>query len=59
VKKFSCGDVIPDCTASFTAEANDEILAQVAVHARDDHGIEEVTPDIVEQVTAAIVNVPA
>ena len=59
MKKFSCGDVIPNCTASFTGETDDEILAQVAVHARDDHGITEVTPDIVAQVTTAIVSVPA
>lgn len=59
MKKFSCGDVIPGCTAAFTAETDDEILAQVAVHARDDHGITEVTPEMVEQLTAAIVTVPA
>jgi predicted small metal-binding protein len=50
MKEFSCGAVVPGCTATFQAESEDEILAKVAEHARVDHGMETVPPDVVEQV---------
>lgn len=54
MKRFSCGDVVPSCTASFRDETVDGILVQVAAHARADHGLAEVPPALVDQVTAAI-----
>lgn len=42
MKEFACGAVVPDCDAKFTAESEDEILAQVAEHARVAHGMDEV-----------------
>ena len=54
MKTFACGSVVPGCTASFHAETTDEILAAVAVHARDDHGLAEVSPELVAQVRANI-----
>ena len=50
MKQFSCGSVVPGCMATFSAETDDEILGQVAEHARADHGMEQVPPDVVEQV---------
>lgn len=44
MKEFSCGAVVPDCDAKFTAESEDEILTQVADHARSVHGMDEVPP---------------
>jgi predicted small metal-binding protein len=41
VKEFSCGELVPGCWATFQAESDDEVLQQVAVHARDQHGMEE------------------
>lgn len=59
MKEFFCGAVVPDCAATFKAETDDELLGQVAVHAREDHGMEDVPPDVVEQVRANIREVPA
>lgn len=54
MKEFACGAVVPGCTATFAATSEEEILAQVAVHARVDHGIDQVGPELVEQVRAQI-----
>lgn len=50
VKKFSCGSVIPDCQATFRAESEDALLAQIQKHARDDHQVETLTPELVAKV---------
>ena len=50
MKQFSCGAVVPGCTASFSAESEQEILSQVAAHAKADHGMDDVPPEVVEQV---------
>lgn len=57
MKQFSCGAVVPGCTASFSAESEQEILSQVAEHARADHGMDDVPPEVVEKVRAEIVDV--
>jgi predicted small metal-binding protein len=51
---LACGDVMPGCGASFSADTEDELLAQVAPHAADAHGIETITPDVLEAVKGAI-----
>jgi predicted small metal-binding protein len=50
VKEFSCGSVVAGCTAVFHARTADEILAQVARHAREDHGLTEITAELMDQV---------
>jgi predicted small metal-binding protein len=59
MKAFACGAVVPACTATFTAETEQEILASVAEHARKDHGMDEVPPEVVAQVRENIVEVAA
>lgn len=54
MKEFRCGDLVPGCPTTFEAESTDEILEQVAVHARDEHGMYEVPPDVVDKVLAQI-----
>jgi predicted small metal-binding protein len=54
MKTFACGSVVPGCVATFEAATEQEILAQVAAHARHDHGMDEVPPPVVEQVLANI-----
>ena len=54
MKTFTCGAVVPGCTASFTAETEEGILEQVAQHARDEHGMTDVLRDVVRQVRANI-----
>lgn len=54
MKQFSCGAVVPGCTATFSAETEDELLGQVAAHAQADHGMDSVPDEVVEQVKANI-----
>jgi len=53
--KLSCGDAVPGCSARFEDDSRDRILEQVAAHARDDHGVAEVTPEMLEAISANIV----
>ncbi len=50
MKQFACGSVVPGCQAVFVAEEEDEILRQVAEHARLDHGMTDIPQDLVEAV---------
>jgi len=56
MKQFRCGDVVPGCSASFLG-SEDDILSQVADHARADHGLAEVPAELVGQVRAALTSV--
>jgi predicted small metal-binding protein len=51
---LACGDVMAGCDATFEADSEDELLAQVGPHAAEAHGIDEVTPDVLEAVRGAI-----
>lgn len=55
MKAFSCGDVVPGCEARFVCSSEEEVLARVAQHARDDHGMVEIDDDLVRTVRASIV----
>ena len=57
MKTFACGDVVPGCTARFTADDEAAVLGLVAAHASVDHGLATVSPELVEAVRAAIVSV--
>jgi predicted small metal-binding protein len=59
MKAFACGAVVPGCTATFTAPTEEEILARVATHAKEDHGMEQVPPEVLAQVRAKIEEVAA
>ncbi len=57
MKQFACGAVVEGCAAKFEGESEDEILGQVAEHAKEDHGMDDVPPEVAEQVRANIVEV--
>lgn len=54
MKQFSCGDVVPGCKAVFRGASNDEILGQVAEHAKRDHGMTDIPAGLVAQVIGLI-----
>jgi predicted small metal-binding protein len=54
MKTFSCGAVVPGCTATFVAETEEGILEQVARHAQEEHDLPEVPEELVRQVRANI-----
>ncbi len=53
--KLACGDVMPGCTARFESDDQDQLLAQVARHAREEHQIEVITPEIRQTVLDRVV----
>ena len=53
--RLSCGDAMPGCSARFEDDSRDVILEQVAQHARDAHGVTDVTPEMLEAIGANIV----
>ena len=55
MKRFRCGDVVPGCTSAFHG-TEDEILGQVGAHAAADHGLTEVSPELVAAVRGAMVD---
>ncbi len=52
--QLACGDVMPGCSQTFGADSQDALLGQVAEHAGADHGITEITPDVLAAVTGKI-----
>jgi predicted small metal-binding protein len=56
MKKFSCGDVVPGCQRQFAAADESVLFAQIAAHARQDHGV-ELSAELEQQVRAALVTV--
>jgi predicted small metal-binding protein len=54
MKEFRCGELIPGCEAKFDGETDEQILQQVATHAREDHGMDEVPPEVVDRIRASI-----
>jgi predicted small metal-binding protein len=49
---IACNDVMPGC--QYKAENEQELMAKVARHAAQAHGITEITPDILQKVRGAI-----
>ena len=54
MKEFRCGVLVPGCYATFQGESEDEIMRQVVVHAREEHGMDEVPPEVVAAIRAEI-----
>lgn len=57
VKAFSCGDVVPGCRARWECSTEDEILARVATHAAEAHGMLTIPDSVMSSVRAAMVTV--
>jgi len=53
-KVLRCNDVMPGCAAEVRAETDDEVMRQVAEHARKVHGLATIDRGIAEKVKAAI-----
>lgn len=53
-KQLRCGDVMPGCDFVIQAETEDEVLQKGAMHAREKHGLAEMTPEVAKKVKEAI-----
>ena len=55
MKEFACGELVPGCDAKFHSESEDQLFEQIAAHARDEHGMDEVPPEVADQIRERIV----
>ena len=55
--KLACGDVMPGCAARFENPDRGALMAAVAAHAAADHGITDLTPEVVAAVDGKVVHV--
>lgn len=53
-KVIRCRDVGFDCEGVIRADTEEEAVTQAAEHARTLHGLTEITPEVEEQVRAAV-----
>ena len=53
-KVFRCRDLGLDCNAVIRASTEEEVLKQTAEHAKAVHNMENLPPEVVTQVRAAI-----
>jgi len=52
--RIACNDVVPGCDFTATAATEEELMTQVVAHAKHQHGVTEVTPELAAKVKAAI-----
>jgi predicted small metal-binding protein len=57
MKEFRCRDVVPGCPYVTRDEDEEELLAQIASHAREAHGMDEVPPEVADTIRRVIVDV--
>ena len=50
MKQFSCGDVVPGCQRVFSAPDQQGIMNAVAEHAAEDHGVPQLSDDLLDAV---------
>jgi predicted small metal-binding protein len=53
-KVLRCGDIVPGCAFEAHGGTEDEVMQQAADHARTDHGISEISPELAAAVQGAI-----
>ena len=53
-KELKCADVGFDCDAVVQADSEEEVMAQVATHAREVHGMDQIDDATVEKIRAQI-----
>jgi len=53
-KVLTCREVGMDCDFVARGDNEEQIMAQAANHARKDHGLDSIPPEVMEKVKAAI-----
>jgi predicted small metal-binding protein len=53
-KTLRCDDVMPGCDTVIEGEDESEVMARAVEHARNDHGIEQIPPEVGQKAQAAI-----
>lgn len=57
MKQFRCGDVVLGCKWVTRREDEQELLEEIQSHARDAHGMDEVPPEVEDQIYKVITEV--
>jgi predicted small metal-binding protein len=57
MKQFKCGDVVPGCQWITRNDDEQVLFEDISVHARDAHGMDEVPPEVVDQIRGVITEV--
>lgn len=57
MKQFRCGDVVLGCEWVTRSEDEEMLLAEIQSHARDAHGMDEVPPEVEDQIHKVITEV--
>lgn len=53
-KQLRCGDLMPGCATVIDGKDENEVLTRAAEHARRDHNIPTITPELEQKVRGAI-----
>ena len=53
-KEIACNDIVTGCSFTATAATEEDLLARTAAHARDSHGVKEISPELAAKVKSAI-----
>lgn len=53
-KHIACTDIVHGCPFEASAKSEEELVQRVAEHAKESHGITQVTLELQEKVKAAI-----
>jgi predicted small metal-binding protein len=53
-KELRCGDIMPGCQKVIEGKDDQEVLAKAAAHARDDHNLPSIPPEVAQKVQQAI-----
>jgi predicted small metal-binding protein len=57
MKQFRCGDVVLGCEWVTRSDDENELLAEIELHAREAHGMDEVPPEVEDQIHKVITEV--
>jgi predicted small metal-binding protein len=57
MKQYKCGDVVPGCEWVTRNEDDEEMWGDIRVHAREAHGMDEVPPEVEDQIQNVITEV--
>jgi predicted small metal-binding protein len=53
-KVLKCGELMPGCNAVMEGHDEAEVMKKAAEHARKDHGMTTIPPDVAKKVQGAI-----
>lgn len=53
-KELRCGDLMPGCKTVLEGKDEADVMAKAAEHAKNAHGLQQVTPELASKVRSAI-----